>query len=319
MSKELVGVFWMVVSGLSFVVVTGLVRFVGTDLPAVEAAFIRYSFGLILLVPFLLRLWYLNNSRNPASPGVPAPISSIGSNGSNGSNGGPGRIKQLLPMYIIRGLVHALGVVLWFYAMARLPVALVTAIGFITPVCITIAAAFFLGEIIKLRRALGIVVAILGGLIILAPELSALNAGIWAQLIAAPCFAASFILAKQLSQKASSEEIVAMLTIFCTLALLPGAIATWTTPNYTELFWLLLTAVAATFGHYAMTQAVRYAPLSMLQPFTFLQLVWASLMGYLLFSEEPTINIFIGASIIVGSTSYIAHREYQMTKKDTKL
>jgi len=293
------GILWMIVSGLSFVVVTGLVRYVGTDLPAVESAFIRYLFGLILLLPFLLRRAYLHKSSN--------------------ASGASARIKKMLPMYTVRGLVHALGVVLWFYAMARLPVALVTALGFLTPVCIAIAAALFLGEVVKLRRTLGIVIALLGGLIILAPEISVPNAGIWAQLIAAPCFAASYIFAKQLSRNASSEEIVAMLTIFCTLALLPGAIASWTTPDNTELFWLSLTAVAATFGHYAMTQAVRHVPLSLLQPFTFLQLVWASLMGYVVFSETPTINIYIGAMIIVSSTSYIAHREYQVAKKQTAL
>lgn len=304
MSKELVGILWMVISGLSFVVVTGLVRFVGTDLPAVEAAFIRYLFGLILLIPFLLRRVYLNSSSNQY-PDSRQP--------------GPSRIKRMLPMYTVRGLVHALGVVLWFYAMARLPVALVTAIGFLTPVCVTIAATVFLGEVIKLRRTLGVVIALLGGMIILAPVISTANIGIWAQLIAAPCFAVSYILAKKLSHDASSEEIVAMLTVFCTVALLPGAILTWTTPDNTELFWLLLTAVAATFGHYAMTQAVRHVPLSMLQPFTFLQLVWASMMGYLIFAEEPTINVFVGALIIVGSTSYIAHREFQVAKTEKTL
>jgi len=300
MSKELVGILWMLASGLSFVVVTGLVRFIGADLPAMQAAFIRYLFGLILLVPFLVRRFYLSQS---------VTLGSVNPRGSE-------RIRKLLPMYTIRGLVHALAVVLWFYAMARLPVALVTSIGFLTPVCVTIAAALYLGEVIKLRRTLGVAIALLGGMVILAPEISTVNMGIWAQLIAAPCFAISFVLAKQLSRDASSEEIVAMLTVFCTLALLPGALMTWIAPEYTDLFWLSLTAVAATFGHYAMTQAVRYVPLSMLQPFTFLQLVWASLMGHVIFSETPTINIFIGALIIVGSTSYIAHREYQVAKNE---
>ena len=75
-----------------------------------------------------------------------------------------------------------------------------------------------------------------------------------------------------------------MLTLFCTLALLPGAIYFWQTPSWTEVGGLALVAVFATAGHYAITRAIASAPLTVTQPLSFLQLVWAIVIGYWLFS-----------------------------------
>lgn len=296
MPPQILGICWIIVSGLAFVVVTGLVRYMGTDLPAIQAAFIRYSFGLILIFPFVARLYqrkYVNRSITIK----------------------PKRIN-LTRIYFYRGLIHAAAVGCWFYAMARLPVALVTAIGFLTPISITIAATLFMGETLKLRRIISVIIAFVGALIILAPEFGRFNLVIIIQLLAAQCFAISYLLAKVLSNHASSEEVVAMLTFYCTLALAPVAVYLWQTPNHTELFLLALTAVAATIGHYALSEAVKNAPLTLLQPFTFLQLIWATLMGILLFAENPAANLFIGGALIIASTTYITHREIVLRNQE---
>ncbi len=261
----------------------------GSDLPAIQAACIRYLFGLLLLAPFVVKS--LKNQNRPTTSA--------------------NRTKKstLTRLYFIRGLFHAAAVGCWFYAMARLPVALITAIGFLTPISITLAASFFLGEKIRIRRLLSVIVAFSGAIIILAPEFSKFNLVIIVQLLAAQCFAISYLFAKVLSSKASSEEIVGMLTFYCALALLPIAIYQWTTPSQEELILLSLTAVVATFGHYAISEAVKNTSLTLLQPFAFLQLIWATLMGIFIFSEEPSANLFIGSAIIIASTTYIAHRE----------
>ena len=99
------------------------------------------------------------------------------------------------------------------------------------------------------------------------------------------------------------------MTIFVTLALLPGAILDWRTPTWEELGWLILTAVFATLMHLAMTQAFRVAEITVTQPISFLQLVWATLLGYYVFAEQPEIWVWIGGGVIVASATYIAHRE----------
>lgn len=275
---------WMVLTGLLFVAVTGIVRHLGSDLPAVEAAFIRYAFGVLLMAPMLARALR----------------------------------ERLLPrrigLYALRGAVHGAGVMLWFYAMARIPIAEVTAIGFTAPLFTTLGAALFLGERLRARRVTAVVVGLLGTVIILRPGAEAIAPGALAQLVAAPLFACSFIIAKKLTETESGTAIVAWLSVFVTLALLPPALLVWRTPGTEELAWLLLTAVFATAGHYTLTRAFHLGELSLLQPFTFLQLVWASLLGMALFGEVPVAHTWIGGAIIVGSASYIAHREARIRR-----
>ena len=136
---------------------------------------------------------------------------------------------------------------------------------------------------------------------------------------AAPCFAISFLLIKKLTQTENSGNILVMLSIFCTLTLLPGTLLMWRTPTLIELFWLLIVAVVATFGHYALTRSIAAAPLTVTQPFSFLQLVWAIMFGYLLFGEGPDLWVCIGGAIIVGAISYMTHREAVAARREKLL
>ena len=148
-----------------------------------------------------------------------------------------------------------------------------------------------------------------GTVVILRPGGEAIDLGAIAMLVAAPLFACSFLIAKRLTATESSASIVAIMSIFVTLTLAPPAFAVWRTPTWEELGWLLATATFATAGHYTLTQAIRAADLTVTQPISFLQLVWATLLGLYVFGEVPDAWTWIGAAIIVGSATYIAHRE----------
>ncbi len=278
-SGALVGIGWMVLTGILFVAVTGIVRHLGSDLPAVEAAFIRYAFGLVLVLPVLIKLRY-------HYPG-----------------------HRTMSLFGTRGLIHGCAVMLWFYAMARIPIAEVTAIGYTAPLFTTIGAALFLGEKLHARRILAILAGFLGALIILRPGLEVIKLGALAQLTAAPLFAVSFLLAKRLTSTQDPAIIVAMLSVFCTIVLLPGALWQWRTPTGTELFWLLLTAVIATIGHYTLTRAIEAAPITVTQPISFLQLVWATILGFVMFGEAVDPIVILGGGVIIGAATYISHRE----------
>ena len=138
-NRALEGIGWMVFTGLCFVVVTGIVRYLGSNLPAAESAFIRYLIGIFLVGPIILRI-------------IRKPISA-----------------KMTAGFAIRGLVHGVAVILWFYAMARIPIAEVTAIGYTSPIFVTIGAALFLGEKMQMRRFMGILVGLVGAFIILRP------------------------------------------------------------------------------------------------------------------------------------------------------
>ena len=276
----------MVVTGLMFVCVTGIVRYIGSDVPAAQAAFIRYVIGLVIMLPFM----------------------------SEVLKGGFGRGD--IALYSIRGFCHALGVILWFYAMARIPIAEVTAIGYLSPIYIAAGAAIFLGEKLAARRILAIVAAFIGAMVILRPGIEAINEGQTAMLITAPLFAVSYLLAKRLSMKANPAVVVGMLSVFVTIGLAPFAYAVWIPPSFTDVMWLALVAVFATVGHFTMTKALSAAPLAVTQPVTFLQLVWASLLGYVVFNEKVDVYVLIGGGVIIASVSFISYREWVLSRAE---
>lgn len=280
------GILWMIVSTLMFVAVTGIVRYLGSGLPAAEAAFIRYAMGFLILLPVFIRMAKKMPSREVLKNGA------------------------------IRGFAHTFGVALWFFAMARIPIAEVTAIGYVTPIFITIGAAIFLGEKLRARRIMGVLAGLTGALIILRPGFNEISIGQLAQLATAPLFATSYLMTKSMTGKTDSQTIVALLTFFCTLFLFPLALIDWQTPTVHELFWLFMTAVCATFGHYAMTRALAAAPISVTQPITFLQLVWASLLGILMFGEAIDPFVILGGTVIVAAATFISHRENKLAKSN---
>ncbi len=283
--RPLAGIFWMFASGLSFVGVTGIVRYLGTDLPAVQNAFIRFAFGLLILMPALI-------------PALRA-----------------GFPKGTVPLFLWRGALHCLAVTLWFFAMARIPVAEVTAIGYLNPIVVTIGAALIFGEALALRRILAIAVALAGALVVLRPGLRVIEPGHIAQLGAAASFGISYLFAKKLSGIAPAGAIVAMLSLLVTIGLAPFAFAAWVHPSMVQLGWLALVAALATLGHYFMTRAFAAAPLTVTQPVTFLQLVWATLLGAFVFGEGVDPYVLLGGGMIIAAISYITLRETRLRRR----
>ena len=277
--RTLIGIGWMLLTTVLFVCVTVIVRHLGSDIPAVEAAFIRYAIGVLFILPAFRPLLTVRPSAG------------------------------LMGRFALRGIIHGFAVILWFYAMARIPIAEVTALGYTAPIFVTLGAALFLGETLHARRLMAVAAGFLGALIILRPGFQEISSGQLAQVAAAPLFAASFLLAKGLTREAGPGLIVGMLSLFCTLTLLPGAVMYWRPPTLEEVLWLGLTAGVATAGHYTMTRAFEAAPLTVTQPVGFLQLVWAALLGMALFGEALDPFVFLGGGIVVAAVTYISHRE----------
>ena len=283
--RDLTGIAWMVVTGLNFVAVNGIVRALGDSLPAPQSAFIRFCFGLIFLVPVL----------------VPALRQ--------------GFAPAVWRLFGLRGALHVVAVVAWFYAMSRIPIAEVTAIGFLNPIMVTIGAALLMGERLAARRIAAIGVALIGALIVLRPGLRALDPGHLSQVGAAICFGASYLVAKRLSALVAPAVVVAMMSLTVTIGLAPLAAAVWVPPSPGQVGALALVAVFATAGHYSMTRAFAAAPLTVTQPVTFLQLIWAALLGRLVFGEPVDAWVILGGALMIAAISYITWREAQLRRR----
>jgi drug/metabolite transporter (DMT)-like permease len=267
------GVAWMVASGLCFVGVNGVVKHLGTDLPAAQSAFIRFAYGVVFFLPVLPGLW---------------------------------RAGLAVPVWRLvgwRGVLHVAAVVFWFHAMARVPVAEMSAIAFLNPVIVLVIAGLALGEGLTARRLLVVAAALAGALVVLRPGFREVTEGHLAQLAATLCFAASYIFAKRLSLMIPAGQVVALLSFSVTLGLAPLALWQWQPVTAGQMGWLAVVAALATAGHYAMTRAFRAAPLAVTQPVTFLQILWSAALGALVFAEGVDPFVILGGAVIIGAVS----------------
>ncbi len=287
MNQSLVGIFWMVITTILFVAVTASVRFLDGEVPAPQAAFMRYLIGTLLLTPALISLIKVKPNRS------------------------------LMKKFLLRGVVHSIGVTLWFYAMSVMPVAEVTAIGFLTYIFVSIGACLFLNEKLHKHRLTAIVISFIGALIILRPGFKEIGNGQIGMLIATIVFTLSYLIAKIVSKERSSAEIVAMLSLFTTIFLIPTAIYSWEPLSIKALVVLTFTAVIATLGHITMTKAIKSAPMVVTQPILFLQLVWASMVGLFIFDENFDPFVILGGTVIMICVCYVSYREHKLGKKIT--
>ena len=284
-SRPVAGVLWMLVTGVLFVGVTAVVKTLGTRIPSPEAAFLRCSLGLVFLLPMIRPL---TNAR---------------------------LTPRQWKLFAFRGAAHTAGVSLWFFAMARIPIADVTAMNYLAPVYVTLGAAVFLGEKLAARRILAVVAALVGAVIILRPGFREIGPGHYGMLIAAVFFAASYLIAKRMADETGAAVTVAMLSITVAIGLAPLALMNWVTPTWHELALLFGVAALATAGHYTMTLALAAAPVTVTQPVSFLQLVWAVLLGAFVFGEGLDPFVVLGGLIIIAAISFMTWREAVLKRR----
>ncbi|MBF9043928.1 EamA family transporter [Rhodobacterales bacterium HKCCE4037] len=275
----------MFVTGICFVLVTALVKMVGDTVPSTQAGFLRYALGLLFILPMIPSVRRAALTRRT------------------------GR------MVFARGACHAVAVSLWFFAMTRIPIADVTALNYLNPVYVILLAVVFLGERLGPWRIGAIVTAFLGTLIIIRPGFREIDTGHIAMLFAAIFMAGSYFLAKLLSQRMKPEVVVFYLSILVPILLAPVAWAIWVPIGWVDLGWLFLCAMFATGGHYTMTLAFRAAPLTVTQPVTFLQLLWATIVGVVVFAEPVDAFVVLGGAMIISSVTFITWREAMLRRR----
>jgi drug/metabolite transporter (DMT)-like permease len=273
LGRPVEGVLWMVATTVAFVGVNGIVRHLGTEIPAAQSAFIRFVFGLVILAP---AIWTMRGTRFPA---------------------GTWRL------FGWRGALHVTAVIFWFWAMARVPVAEMAAIGFLNPVVVLVLAGLLLGEGLGRGRVLAVLIALAGALVVLRPGLREVTPGHLAQIAATLFFAISYLFAKRLSVLAPASVVVSVLSVTVALGLLPVALWVWQPVTGVQLAWLAGVAALATLGHYTMTRAFQAAPLAVTQPVVFLQILWASVLGALVFGEAVDGFVILGGALIVAAIS----------------
>jgi len=274
------GMLWMVLGGVFFSILNTLARGLSMQLDVYETQFLRYLFGLVVMLPLVVRHgWQAYRPVNIAGQ-------------------------------FWRGGVHTLGLILWFTALPHIPLADMTAIGFTGPIFIMLGAAWFLGEPMHRDRWVAALIGFAGVLVVVLPKLS--GEGGWYNLImlaSSPVFAASFLITKALTRYEKAGVIVLWQALTVTVLSLPMALPHWQTPTPVQWLAFAMTGVLGTLGHYCLTRAFHTADISATQSLRFLDLVWASVMGWLVFGDVPSQWTWAGAAVILGATVWIARRE----------
>ena len=279
------GLIWTSAAGLIFSMLNALMRALTQHIDPFQAQFLRYFFGLLVLLPVMWR------------------------------HGFDGYWPRQVGPQFTRGAVHAAGLCLWFSALPRIPLADMTAIGFTGPIFIMIGAYVFFKEPMRWARWLACGLGFAGVLIVVGPRLSA-SGGLYhlLMLASAPVFAASFLLTKALTRHESPGVIVVWQSISVSIFSLPLALWHWQWLGPWQWAAFALCGVLGSAGHYCLTRSFMAADISATQSAKFLDLVWSALMGWLLFTDVPSQSTLIGGTLICASTIWVARRESRQAR-----
>ena len=223
-----------------------------------------------------------------------------------------------IPIHALRGALMALATLMFFTALVHLPMAEAIAIFFVEPLILTLFSAMFLGETVGWRRVVAILVGFAGALLVIRPSYAAFGPAALLPLGTAVCFAGYLALSRSLARDGDAltmqftTGIAGAIVMSIALAIgwgtgMPYLAAVLPTPEA----WLFLVAMGcvATVGHVLLAKAFSYAPAGLLAPFQYLEIVSATILGYLVFGDLPDTTTFAGVAIIVASGLYVFHRE----------
>lgn len=271
---------WSGAAGLLFVLLNSIMRGLSLALDPFQTQFLRYLMGLAVMLPLVARAGFAAY-----------------------------RPKNIAGQFG-RGAVHTLGLCLWFIAIPHITLADTTAIGFTGPIFIMLGAVLLFKEPMRWERWVAAGIGFAGVLIVVGPKLSG-GGGLYTlvMLASSPVFAASFLITKALTRYERPEVIVAWQSVTVTIFSLPLALLHWQWPGPGQWALFVLCGILGSAGHYCLTRSYAAADISATQSIKFLDLVWATLVGWLAFGDHPSRSTLIGGIVICASTIWIARRE----------
>jgi drug/metabolite transporter (DMT)-like permease len=255
-------------------------KYLSATLPSIEITWIRFLVFALIMTPAMM-------------PG--SPLFAMQTN--------------RLSLHLLRGLT-ILGSSLFFISGLRfLPIAEASATGFVAPLFVTALSIIFLSEKVGLRRWIATGVGLIGVLIILRPGTGAFHPAAFFPLVSALAWACTLIMTRMMSGTERAITVMAYSSIVgvCILSVLVPFV--WVTPTWHDIAFGIFIGVASTAGQWIVVLAFRYADASVLAPFSYTQLLWVSVLGFLVFGEVPDAYTITGAAFIVASGLYTAHRE----------
>lgn len=284
-SRLTVALLLAISSTAVFATMHALVRHVSGSVHPFEVAFFRSLFGLIAVMPLLIRA-------------------------------GPSVLKSRHPKLLVwRALCSATSMLCWFYALSVVPIATATALSFTNVLFASIGVALVLGERMRVRRWTAVALGFVGMMLIVRPGFSVVDQGTVIVLVSAVLWGVSTVILKTLLRTDGTITVVAWAGISLTIATAIPAFSVWEWPAWVDLGWLALIGMLATAGTLGWTYALKTAEATLIIPLDFTRLVWAGAIGFVVFAETPDVWTWAGSGLIVASTIYIVVREGSLARQ----
>jgi drug/metabolite transporter (DMT)-like permease len=255
-------------------------KYLSKTLPSVEIAWIRFLIFALIMIPAMM----------PRSP-----IFALRT--------------QRPVLQIMRGAALLGSSVLFISGLRFLPIAEASATSFVSPLFVTALSIVFLGERVGPRRWLATAAGLVGVLIVLRPGTGAFHPAAFFPVVSAFAWASCLILTRLMSgqERAMVTMTYSSIIGFAILcALVPFV---WVALTWHDILFGTIIGVTSTAGQWIVVLAFRYADASVLAPFSYVQLLWVTLLGFVIFGEVPDAWTVTGAAFIVASGLYTAHRE----------
>ena len=274
------GIGMMVMSTILFAVLWAFVKALSERYPVFEVTFFRNLFALVPVVGLVTRNGWRKTLR-----------------------------VSRLSGHVWRSVVGVGAMTLSFLSYHLLPLADAVAISFAIPLMVTALSVPILGERVGIYRWSAVIVGFGGVLVIVEPGSGVLTAGAMVAAAAACCGAFTTLTVRQLSRTDHSLTIVFLFTVFSSVITALPLPFIWQTPTLPDWGLLLAMGLVAGTGQVFMTRALALAPAAVVSPFNYAGLIWATLLGWLVWGDVPSPHVFFGAVIVIASGLFILYRE----------
>ena len=285
MYNNKLAIFLIITSVFFGTVMLSFLKIAQEDINVYVAGFFRFFLGLVIILPYIIK------KKDAVFKTT--------------------HLKQ----HFLRAILGLPAMLLYFSALVLLPIEKLTAITFVVPLIVTILAVFFLGERIYIYRTLALILGFSGMLIIIRPGFVDISVGVYMVLFSALLWSINIIITKKISKDDSAITILAYQSIFMSLLSFFIVLFFWEMPSLKTFIYLTLAAICGTVLHLTLNHAFKLVDVSMTQPYSFLNLVFASIIGYFIFDEVPNLYTWIGALVIFTGVLIISYREIKLDKE----
>jgi drug/metabolite transporter (DMT)-like permease len=255
------------------------VRYASASLSSEILVFLRNSFGLLFLLPWLYH------------------------------SGFRGLKTHRLPAHIIRSVTGLAAMYCFFYAIAHLQLADAVLLNFSSPIFTAIIAILWLGEEANRKLLLTIAIGFLGICLILKPGMGLLTHAAFVGLISAVFASMAMVSIRNLSRTEPTRRIVFYFSVTATLISAIPMFWSWQTPDIKVFLVMVFAGFSATLGQLLLTHGYSLAPAARVSPYSYSTIIFAAIYGWIFWSETPDMLTLFGALLIIFAGVMTLHRQ----------